>query len=102
MADRLTNRDFFQDTLIVEFVVLKRLPKLDMINRILNDSFFHRVFEAYIKDIERQGIRGPSCMTPGALSKWFDEGVECIRDGENHDVRVAEGEEVSPSIIGQQ
>ncbi len=102
MADRLTNRDFFQETLIVEFVVLKRLPKLDMINRILNDSFLHRVFEAYIKDIERQGIRGPSRMTPGALSKWFDEGVECIRGGENHDVRVAEGEEVSQSIIGQQ
>ena len=102
MANRLTNRDFFQETLIVEFVVLKGLPKLDMINRVLNDSFLSRVFEAYIKDIERQGIRGPSCMTPGALSKWFDEGVECIRGGESHDVRVAEGEEISQSIIGQQ
>ena len=102
MADRLTNREHFHAALSFECSLLSGLPKEVMIQRVVNYPFLSRVLEEYIKDIERQGIRGPSCMTPGALSKWFDEGVECIRNGESHDVRVAEGEEVSQSIIGQQ
>ena len=102
MADRLTNREYFHATVSFECSLLAGLPKEVMTQRVLTYPFLSRVLEEYIKDIERQGIRGPSCMTPGALSKWFDEGVECIRGGESHDVRVAEGEEISQSIIGQQ
>ena len=102
MADRLTNREYFHEALSFECSLLAGLPKEVMIQRVLNCPFLSRVLEEYIKDIERQGIRGPSCMTPEVLNKWFDEGVSTIRPDGSHDVRVAEGEEISQSIISQQ